>query len=247
MGRLAFMVGLLALLGAVAGSRTSSGTAPPARAETAVVASVYDGDTLSLRDGRRVRLVQIDAPELGSGECYSRAAATALRSLVRPGTAIRLEPDASLDGTDSFGRLLRYVFRGGLNVNLDLVRQGAATPYFSRGDRGKYAGRLLAAAERAKAARKGLWKACPSTALAPDRAVDTGKSGPPAATTAKPPPTTGAGRPAGRCDPAYPTVCIPPAPPDLDCGEIPYRRFPVRPPDPHGFDGRDDDGLGCES
>lgn len=49
------------------------------------------------------------------------------------------------------------------------------------------------------------------------------------------------------CDPSYPTVCIPPAPPDLDCGDIPYRRFAVRPPDPHGFDGNDNDGIGCES
>ena len=49
------------------------------------------------------------------------------------------------------------------------------------------------------------------------------------------------------CDPSYPDVCIPPAPPDLDCGEISHRRFRVLPPDPHGFDGNDDDGLGCES
>lgn len=48
------------------------------------------------------------------------------------------------------------------------------------------------------------------------------------------------------CDPAYPTVCIPPPPPDLDCGDIPYRRFTVLSPDPHGFD-RDNDGIGCES
>ena len=48
------------------------------------------------------------------------------------------------------------------------------------------------------------------------------------------------------CDPAYPTVCIPPPPPDLDCGDIPYRNFKVLPPDPHHFDG-DHDGIGCES
>lgn len=51
---------------------------------------------------------------------------------------------------------------------------------------------------------------------------------------------------ASNCDPAYPTVCIPPPPPDLDCGDIPYRRFQVLPPDPHRFDG-DHDGIGCES
>ena len=30
-------------------------------------------------------------------------------------------------------------------------------------------------------------------------------------------------------------------------GDIPDRRFPVLPPDPHRFDGNDDDGVGCES
>lgn len=52
--------------------------------------------------------------------------------------------------------------------------------------------------------------------------------------------------PAGRCDPSYPTVCIPPPPPDLDCPEIPHRNFPVRSPDPHRFDA-DRDGIGCET
>lgn len=47
------------------------------------------------------------------------------------------------------------------------------------------------------------------------------------------------------CSPAYPNVCIPPPPPDLDCGDVPYRRFSVLPPDPHRFDG-DHDGIGCE-
>jgi hypothetical protein len=51
----------------------------------------------------------------------------------------------------------------------------------------------------------------------------------------------------GSCHPSYPDVCIPPPPPDLDCADIPYRRFRVLPPDPHNFDGRDDDGIGCES
>lgn len=48
------------------------------------------------------------------------------------------------------------------------------------------------------------------------------------------------------CHPSYPSVCIPPPPPDLDCGEIPYRDSPVLPPDPHDFD-RDNDGIGCET
>jgi micrococcal nuclease len=42
--------------------------------------------------------------------------------------------------------------------------------------------------------------------------------------------------------------CIPPVLQggDLDCGDIPYRRFTVVPPDPHNFDG-DHDGIGCDS
>ena len=48
------------------------------------------------------------------------------------------------------------------------------------------------------------------------------------------------------CDPSYPDVCIPPYPPDLDCGEIGYSNFRVVGSDPHGFD-RDGNGIGCES
>ena len=48
------------------------------------------------------------------------------------------------------------------------------------------------------------------------------------------------------CDPAYPTVCLPSPPPDLNCSDITERRFTVRPPDPHNFD-TDGDGVACES
>src|SRR5919106_3546137 len=48
------------------------------------------------------------------------------------------------------------------------------------------------------------------------------------------------------CDPSYPEDCIPPLPPDLNCGDsgVP-NNVEVVPPDPHGFDG-DNDGVGCE-
>lgn len=48
------------------------------------------------------------------------------------------------------------------------------------------------------------------------------------------------------CHASYPSVCIPPPPPDLDCPNISYRRFKVLPPDPHNFDA-DHDGVGCEN
>ncbi|MDX2239160.1 MAG: excalibur calcium-binding domain-containing protein [Leptolyngbyaceae cyanobacterium bins.302] len=49
----------------------------------------------------------------------------------------------------------------------------------------------------------------------------------------------------GQCDKAYPDVCIPSPPPELDCKNISHRNFKVLRPDPHRFD-RDKDGIGCE-
>lgn len=49
------------------------------------------------------------------------------------------------------------------------------------------------------------------------------------------------------CDRSYtPFLCIPSPPPQLDCIDIPYRNFFVRPPDPHVFDGNGN-GIGCET
>jgi endonuclease YncB( thermonuclease family) len=158
---------------AFVGGHLNAGTA--SSLGSGVVASVYDGDTLTLGDGRRIRLVQIDTPELGTGECYSRAARTALLRLAPPGAGVVLEADPSLDKVDRYGRLLRYVRRSGLNVNLELVRRGAAAPYFYRGDRGRYASQLMAVARAARAAKRGLWRACPGTKLDPYHPVTTRK------------------------------------------------------------------------
>jgi len=134
---------------------------------------VADGDTLRLDRGRRVRLVQIDAPERGE-ECYGVQAQAALALLAPSGETVRLEREPGLDDRDRFGRLLRTVFVGELNVNLALVERGAAAPYFYRGDRGRGAAALLRAAERARAERRGLWGACPAARLRPTRAVEAG-------------------------------------------------------------------------
>jgi micrococcal nuclease len=230
------LIGLAAAV-TLAGATPSVGGISAAP-ERVVVWSVTDGDTLRLRDGRRVRLVQIDAPELGSGECFSRAARTALLTLAAPGTAITLEADPALDRVDRYGRLLRYVLRGSTNVNLELVRRGDAAPYFYGGDRGRYAPLLVRLATAARSAKRGLWKACPRTVLDPSRAVQTGQSGPAARPVAAP----------GHCDPNYAGGCVPPPPPDLDCADI--RALGIAPvrvvgSDPHRLDG-DGDGWGCE-
>jgi micrococcal nuclease len=142
--------------------------------EAVTVAEVVDGDTLRLTDGRRVRLVQIDAPEVDERECYGADATAALLRLAPAGTEVTLVRDPVLDATDRFDRLLRYVFAGGRNLNVELVSEGAAAPYFFGGGRGRYAARLLAAAEEAREDGAGLWGACPGAALDPERALDAG-------------------------------------------------------------------------
>jgi endonuclease YncB( thermonuclease family) len=131
----------------------------PTSQRQVTVGRIVDGDTLVLRRGTRVRLVQIDAPEAGE-ECYAAAATHVLERLAPAGSRIVLEADATLDQRDRYGRLLRYVRAGRLNVNVELVRRGAATPYFYDGDRGRYARALLAAVARARRERRGMWGAC---------------------------------------------------------------------------------------
>ena len=192
-------------------------------APASVVASVTDGDTLRLTNGQRVRLVQIDAPERGA--CFAGESRAELLRLAPVGSAIALESDPQLDGVNRYGRLLRYVRRGAVNVNVELVRRGAAVPYFYDGDRGRYASRLLEAERAAKKARRGLWGAC----------------GPQSTPVPHVPPR-------GGCDPNYAGACVPPYAPDIDCEYLRDRGLaPVRVvgSDPHRLDG-DGDGLGCE-
>lgn len=171
-----------ALLGAsaLAGCADSSEGGSPERTQTvaatataATVRRVNDGDTLTLTDGTQVRLVQIDAPELGT-DCYGRSARAALARHVAPGSRVVLDRDVQLDDRDRYGRLLRYVLVGGTNVNVALVREGAASPYFFRKQRGAFARDLVAAAEEAQRRRRGLWGACPAAAFEPYRGSVTG-------------------------------------------------------------------------
>ena len=45
-------------------------------------------------------------------------------------------------------------------MNVELVRRGAATPYFRGGDEGTYADELLDAAADARDASRGMWGSC---------------------------------------------------------------------------------------
>jgi micrococcal nuclease len=160
----------VALVGAPAVS--SSAGAPVYRID-----HVADGDTVTLTNGERVRFVQIDTPEVYFGaECYGRHASLITKRLLPPGTAVRLTVEPATDRIDRYGRLLRYLqrVRDGLNVNVYLVRIGAAAPYFYEDRLGKYARLLDHLARRARTLHLGLWGACPRTPYNPDRGVATG-------------------------------------------------------------------------
>ena len=163
---------LLALAGA--GCRGDASAPPdPSTGDAATVEWVNDGDTLTLAGGAKVRLVQIDAPELRT-DCHGRAALDALIGLTPKGTRVTLVADPELDERDVHGRLLRYVYRDGTNVNVELVRRGAASPYYFRGERGGFAEELDDAVEDARTRGAGYWGACPGAALDTGRGSITG-------------------------------------------------------------------------
>jgi micrococcal nuclease len=166
-------VALLAILAAALLAGCDAGeTAPAPGLGTATIARVADGDSLVLEGGERVRLLQIDAPELGGGECYGREATRELGRLLEPRDRVHLELDPELDDRDRHGRLLRYVHAGDDHVNVELVRRGAAAPFFLRDERGRYADDLLAAVDEARLAGVGMWGAC-DVSWRPDRQVET--------------------------------------------------------------------------
>jgi len=201
------------------------------------VINIRDGDTLTISTGEKVRFLQIDTPEISPAECYGAEARKALIDIIGK-SHITLESDSVSDDIDQFGRILRYIKIGKVNVNLKLVEIGAATPYFFKGEKGKYSAQLFKAAQNAKAKKIGLWKLCPNTKLDTSKLADTGP------VPSKLPSTS---KSAVKCDPNY-QGCIPPYPPDLDCTEIKRMRLApihVIGVDVHKFDG-DGDGIGCD-
>jgi endonuclease YncB( thermonuclease family) len=92
--------------------------------DSGTVTQVIDGDTIDVNiNGTeyRVRYIGMNTPERGEA-CYSEAR-NANVALVQ-GQTVTLVRDVS--ETDSFGRLLRYIYVNGVNVNAQLVAQGFA-------------------------------------------------------------------------------------------------------------------------
>lgn len=131
----------------------------PADAGEAVVRYVHDGDTLFLEDGRKVRLLGIDTPEIGDNlECFGDEATEALRAMLPPGTSVRTFAD--VNPLDRFGRSLLFLFTtGGTLINLELVRQGYAEVLVIEPNV-LWTAELETAERDAVAAGLGLWGSC---------------------------------------------------------------------------------------
>jgi len=114
------------------------------------VVGISDGDTLTLltpeKQQVKVRLGEIDTPE--SRQPYGNRARQALSDL-----AFGKQARIVVQDTDRYGRTVGRVYVGNVDVNAEMVRQGAAWVYR------KYAKdqRLYALEDEAKAARRGLW------------------------------------------------------------------------------------------
>ncbi len=119
---------------------------------------VYDGDTVRLADGQRVRLLNINAPEIESkhkrGEPGGEGAKRELQTLVR-GRRVRLEYD--LEKQDKYGRTLAYLLtEDGVHVNVEMVKRGWAIANLHPPNL-KYAEAILAAQGEAEQAKRGIW------------------------------------------------------------------------------------------
>src|SRR5512133_1193799 len=101
---------VLALLALVAG--------PSSTTAVVRVTKITDGDTVWVSPHLKVRLVQIDTPEIyGTAECYGAQASQAIARLVPVGTEVRLAAEPAGDSIDRYGRLLRYVVRANDGLN----------------------------------------------------------------------------------------------------------------------------------
>ena len=137
---------------AVSPVTTASAVAEEGEGRARVV-RVVDGDTIVvLWNGAetRVRLIGINAPE--SGECLAQEAGRRLGELL--GGEVRLETDE--EETDRFGRMLAYIWAGGILVNERLAAEGLA---LARGyPPNIYHQAVLDAAEAdARRERTGMW------------------------------------------------------------------------------------------
>lgn len=123
------------------------------------VKSVYDGDTILLNSGIKVRYLGIDAPEIGYKGEKSEFMAVSSKDYnlyLVADKKVRLELDQ--EKTDPYDRLLAYVFleTGGM-VNAVMVKHGMASVMVENPNL-KYFSLLLNAQRSAMTDKRGIWR-----------------------------------------------------------------------------------------
>lgn len=129
--------------------------------------TVFDGDTLELADGRRVRLIGVNAPEVGRqgkpSEPFARAAEQRLRELTGDGSLYLVQGQ---EPRDRYGRTLAYLFDArGRSIEAQLLAEGlgfaiAVPPNL------RLVACHVAAEQSARSAGRGLWAGSPVTEAA---------------------------------------------------------------------------------
>eukprot|EP00536_Pseudo-nitzschia_multiseries_P013222 jgi/Psemu1/309722/fgenesh1_kg.549_\ len=123
------------------------------------VRNVYDGDTLTLVDERRIRLLGVDTPEMKPPQPYAEEAKEYTKSRCN-----KKDIWLSIDGKDHYDRLLGHVFvkeQDGayLCINEGLVHEGFANAYIPRKNEKTFNwDKLLDLQREAREKKRGIWK-----------------------------------------------------------------------------------------
>lgn len=125
-----------------------------------LVMYVTDGDTIKVRDGKKVetiRLIGIDTPEIAHGakpaDRYGPEAKSYVMSRLL-GRNVTLEYDKQR--YDKYGRTLAYVYQDNKMFNLELVQLGYAS-VFTVQPNIKYSQQFIQAEIEARSKRVGMW------------------------------------------------------------------------------------------
>jgi len=120
-----------------------------------VVRKITDGDTFTCKNGTKVRLLLIDAPEHDQ-KPFGAMARSHLMTLIRAGDTVRLETDVQRH--DRYHRLLAYAYLSdGRMINEEMARAGYVLALSYPPDV-RYIERIRKAIDGARAAKRGLWR-----------------------------------------------------------------------------------------
>jgi endonuclease YncB( thermonuclease family) len=143
----------------VASFAVAESCAPDRIDEFAKIARIFDGDTIQLEDGRRVRLIGINAAETGKdgqpSEPYADEAREALLSLLKPQSTVAMRFDE--ERHDQYRRLLAHLYTPEtLSVEAWLLENGYAQLIAIPPNLWNLAC-YRQAEQRAQTQRKGMW------------------------------------------------------------------------------------------